>query len=165
MSKTTLAGIIVLIIGGALVAAQMAKPDAADTSSETNTTASATATPTASSSPTASLAAGETPAVTAGSYVEYKSDILATTTGTRILFFHASWCPQCRQLESDIKASTIPNDVTIIKVDYDSNQALRKQYGVTLQTTLVKVDANGELVERFVAYDDPSFAKVQAELL
>lgn len=101
----------------------------------------------------------------AGTYKEYSEDTFAATSGTKILFFHASWCPQCRQLESDIKKGTIPGGVTIFKVDYDRNQKLRQKYGVTLQTTLVKVDDSGNEVKKFVAYDDPSLAALVRNLL
>lgn len=100
-----------------------------------------------------------------GEYVDYREGIIAETSGTTLLFFHAPWCPQCRALESDIKAKGIPEGVTIIKVDYDSNQTLRQEYGVTIQTTVVRVDKDGKLVEKFVAYDEPSMAAVAEELL
>lgn len=100
-----------------------------------------------------------------GHYVDYSSNIIASTSGTKLLFFHAPWCPQCRALEADINKQGAPNGVTIIKVDYDSNQDLRKKYGVTLQTTVVRVDDQGELVSKFVAYDDPSLASVVENLL
>lgn len=100
-----------------------------------------------------------------GSYVDYSETIIAETEGTKLLFFHAPWCPQCRALESDIKQSGVPSGVTIIKVDYDSNQSLRQKYGVTLQTTLVRVDDQGNLVEKFVAYDEPSLEAVKRNLL
>jgi thiol-disulfide isomerase/thioredoxin len=100
-----------------------------------------------------------------GHYVDYAPDTIGKTTGTKLLFFHAPWCPQCRQLEADIKSSGVPNDVTIIKVDYDSNQSLRKQYGVTIQTTLVRIDDQGKLIKRYVAYDSPTVAAVKQNLL
>jgi thiol-disulfide isomerase/thioredoxin len=100
-----------------------------------------------------------------GSYVDYRDGIIAETKGTKILFFHAPWCPQCRALESDIKQAGVPQGVTIIKVDYDSSQKLRQQYGVTLQTTVVRVDDAGSLVKKFVAYDDPSLAAIKEALL
>lgn len=107
------------------------------------------------------------PAVTGnpGQYIDYSAEAVRTTPGTKVLFFHASWCPQCRQLEKEIKAGPLPNDTTIFKVDYDTNQALRQQYGVTLQTTLVKVDDNGNMVEKFVAYDEPTLAEIKENIL
>jgi thiol-disulfide isomerase/thioredoxin len=114
---------------------------------------------------TSSSATSATTTPKAGTYVDYKSGIIESTPGTKILFFHAPWCPQCRALEASIKANTIPENTTIIKVDYDTNQALRKTYGVTIQTSLVSVNDSGELIKKFVAYDDPSLAAVIKNLL
>ena len=93
-----------------------------------------------------------------GAYKKYDEASLAGTTGTKILFFHAPWCPQCRQLDSEITAGSVPNNVTIFKVDYDSNQSLRQKYGVTIQTTFVRVDDQCNLLKKYVAYDEPTFA-------
>lgn len=100
-----------------------------------------------------------------GTYVIYKNDTIASTKGTKVLFFHAPWCPQCRALHEDIKNSAIPNGVTIVKVDYDSHQDLREKYGVTLQTTFVLVDDDGDLVKKYVAYNEPTFDSVKRNLL
>jgi thiol-disulfide isomerase/thioredoxin len=99
-----------------------------------------------------------------GAYVDYRDGIIAETKGMKLLFFYAPWCPQCRALEADIKEMGVPDGVTIIKVDYDTSQKLRQQYGVALQTTIVKVDDSGNLIKKFVAYDDPSLAAVMKEL-
>ena len=101
----------------------------------------------------------------ASGYVDYSDDYLETTSGTRLLFFHASWCPQCRTLETDIIENGVPEDVTIIKVDYDSSQQLRQKYGVTIQTTVVRVDDQGELVGKYTPYDEPTLDNVAANLL
>lgn len=104
-------------------------------------------------------------AQTKGEYKEYSAEAFNEAKDkTRLLFFHASWCPQCRELEASINAISLPADVVIFKVDYDSRQDLRQKYGVTLQTTVVKVDKNDNKLRSFVAYDDPSFAAVQREL-
>lgn len=100
-----------------------------------------------------------------GAYIDYTSSAISQTSGTKLLFFHAPWCPQCRDLEDSIKQDGVPDSVTIIKVDYDSNQALRQKYGVTLQTTVVKIDDNGNLIDKFVAYQEPSLAAVKQRLL
>lgn len=106
-----------------------------------------------------------TPSVLAGQYVDYSDTVIATTPGTKLLFFHAPWCPQCRELETNIRSGVIPADVSIIKVDYDSNQQLREKYGVTLQTTIVKVDDTGNLVSKYVAYDEPNLEAITKNLL
>jgi len=100
-----------------------------------------------------------------GVYEEYQEGLVASTDGVTLLFFHAPWCPQCRMIENDIKSQGVPDGVTVLKVDYDSNQALRQKYGVTLQTTFVEVDRNGELIEKYVAYNEPTFDSVKANLL
>lgn len=100
-----------------------------------------------------------------GEYLAYDESTLANTSGTRILFFHAPWCPQCRALDADIEKAQLPDGVTIFKTDYDSNQELRQKYGVTLQTTLIKLDASGNLAEKYVAYNEPNYAAVKAALL
>lgn len=107
----------------------------------------------------------ESKAQSEGKYVEYSEAALADAEGTKILFFHASWCPQCTALEADFENSGVPKGVTVLEVDYDTNQALRQKYGVTIQTTLVRVDDDGNLVKKFVAYDEPSVSAVQDNLL
>ena len=108
---------------------------------------------------------GAQPNNSAGSYVDYSDNVIASTSGTKLLFFHAPWCPQCRALEADIKSQGVPAGVTIIKVDYDTMQELRQKYGVTIQTTIVKVDDSGNLVDKYVAYDYPNLQSVVDNLL
>jgi len=108
---------------------------------------------------------GGSSAAQPGQYVDYSPELVASTPGEKLLFFHASWCSQCVALEDDIEASGVPDGVTIFKVDYDSNQDLRQEYGVTIQTTMVKVDDNGEMIDSYVAYEDPTLDSVSAALL
>ena len=100
-----------------------------------------------------------------GEYVEYSPELVASTPGDKLLFFHADWCSQCQALEDDIEASGVPDGVTIFKVDYDSNQDLRQEYGVTIQTTVVKVDDNGEMIDSYVAYEEPTIDNVTSALI
>ena len=100
-----------------------------------------------------------------GVYKDYAAADVSSTKGTKILFFHAQWCPQCRQLDSEIKTGPLPENVTIFKVNYDSAQELRQKYGVTLQTTFVKIDDNGNLVKKYVAYDEPTLAALIKNIL
>lgn len=100
-----------------------------------------------------------------GEYVDYSPELVASTEGDKLLFFHAPWCSQCQALEDDIEAGGVPDGVTIFKVDYDSNQDLREEYGVTIQTTVVKVDDDGDEIDSYIAYDDPTLDNVSAALL
>ncbi len=86
----------------------------------------------------------------AGTFTTYSADKLAmAATGDVVLFFHAAWCPSCRALESDINANIteIPENIHILKVDYDSETELKKKYGVVRQHTLVQVDENGTEIQ------------------
>jgi thiol-disulfide isomerase/thioredoxin len=98
-------------------------------------------------------------------YIDYSETALNNTEGTKILFFHAPWCPQCREIEASINEDGIPSGVTVFKVDYDSHQSLRNKYGVTLQTTFVEVDDKGNKIDSYVAYEEPRFSSVVRELL
>lgn len=100
-----------------------------------------------------------------GQYVAYSPELVASQKGTKILFFHAPWCPQCRQLDNELQNTKLPTGVTFMKVDYDSNQDLRKTYGVTLQTTFIRIADDGSLVEKYVAYNDPTYEALKANIL
>ncbi|GAA3636269.1 hypothetical protein GCM10022200_19510 [Microbacterium awajiense] len=164
MKRSAVVGLViagVLVVGvGAAVAVSVAGRDDEPVAAETATTAP---TPDVedsepASEPTADGGEGETETATAGAYVDYSEQALADAEGTRVLFFHASWCPQCHALEDDIEAQGVPDGVTILKVDYDSNQALRQQYEVRQQTTVVALDDSGAAVATFVPYSDPTLA-------
>lgn len=155
MNKTMLviSGIIVsLIIGSfAFLLSKEPTPDTDRTVNVQNTKNEPVQQPTDTASP--------------GAYTTYSEQAIASTSGTKVLFFHAPWCPQCRALETSIEAGPIPGSVTIFKVDYDSSHELRKRYGITIQTTLVRVDDNGNLVKKYVAYDEPTLAALTENLL
>lgn len=87
-----------------------------------------------------------------GTYESYAPEKIAKAeTGKVVLFFHASWCPTCRALNSDIEAniSKIPNGTTVLKTDYDTETELKKKYGVTTQHTLVQVDKDGNMITKW----------------
>lgn len=98
-------------------------------------------------------------------YISYSDDVIKNTSGKKVLFFHAQWCSQCRQIEADILKGPLPDGWSIIKVDYDSRQDLRKKYGVTLQTTFVKIDDNGNSLSKYVAYSEPTLDSVERNYL
>jgi thiol-disulfide isomerase/thioredoxin len=101
-----------------------------------------------------------------GIYQDYSEQALeASTSNTKLLFFHAPWCPQCRQLDESIKNSELPDGIAIFKVDYDSNQTLRRRYEVTIQTTVVKLNSQNEEDSKYVSYENPTWQNVQKELL
>lgn len=97
-----------------------------------------------------------------GAYLDYYDGAIDETAGTKVLFFHASWCPKCRDLEADILASDIPDNFTVFKVDFDSATDLRQRYGVTLQTTIVYVDDDGDALAKGVLYEETTLAALLA---
>jgi hypothetical protein len=105
-----------------------------------------------------------TETVTPGVYVDYTETAIAEAEGRVVLFFHATWCGQCVQLDSDIRAEGVPDGVTVIKVDWDTNQALEQQYEVPMRTTFVELADDGSVVQRHVAYEEPRFANVVAAM-
>lgn len=160
-SSTTLTA---LFLFGALALTGCAGTPAAPTS----VTTSGAASPTAQSDPTAAATKAPADAATPdaiarpaeGAYLEYSDGAIEATAGTKALFFHASWCPQCRALDEDLRAVGLPDGLTVFKVDFDSRTDLRQKYGVTLQTTVVFVDDAGESVSSTVLYEDPSVASL-----
>lgn len=88
-----------------------------------------------------------------GSYEAYAPEKLAKAeAGDVVLFFRASWCPTCRALDANIRSNlgSIPAGVTILDVNYDDSTALKQKYGVTYQHTLVQVDAQGNLLSKWM---------------
>ena len=88
--------------------------------------------------------------VAVGSYTTYSAESVdsALASGKKVaLFFHATWCPSCKALDKTLSAETVPSDVVVFKVDYDSSTELKKKYGVTGQHTIVTLDANKNKVK------------------
>jgi len=101
-----------------------------------------------------------------GSYESYDASKVAMASATHdvVLFFKASWCPACVALDKDIKAnlSAIPKSLTILETNYDNSADLKRKYGVTLQHTLVQVDAGGNLIKKWSG--SPTLASLVSEV-
>lgn len=140
MNKTIL-GILVaiLIIGGGVffIISSSSNEDLSSTSNQT--VSQSTTTP---DSPDAEPRTAST-----GQYITYTPGAETSTEGTKVLFFHASWCSTCQALDQNIKAGRIPDGVTIFNVDYDTEDALRTKYGVRTQHTLVQIDDSGNMIK------------------
>lgn len=81
---------------------------------------------------------------------------------TKIIFFHAAWCPACRKADDTLRElynrgddltmsfdelmEVLPQYSTY-KVDYDTEKDLRAKYGVTYQHTFVLVDGQGNALK------------------
>ena len=100
----------------------------------------------------------------AGVYAAY-SDDLAVSYDKTVLFFKAAWCSTCRRLDRDIleNQSAIPVDVAILHLDYDTELDMRRQYGVTIQHTLVQIDTEGNLLNKWSG--SPNLEQVLGNLI
>jgi len=78
---------------------------------------------------------------------DYSSERYESMLGQEpmVLFFHADWCAICNIMEQFIRDnwSDFPAGTTILKVNYDKEEALKQTYGVTNQSTIVVLDAEG----------------------
>ena len=157
MNKRVLAVVIVIaaLIAGSIAALALSMPTA--TTNESAPTATVTTTPTPT--PTATEAAAP------GQYIAYTASAFPAAKGRTFLFFYAPWCGQCVQIDQGILAQGVPDGVTILKADFDTEQALEQRYGVTMRTTFVEVDADGNALQSFVAYDTPTFDAVITAML
>jgi thiol-disulfide isomerase/thioredoxin len=90
-----------------------------------------------------------------GKYItlsEFNNNQAQYESSKNVYFFHASWCPICRSIDHGLtNESIVPEGVTIVKVDFDTNTELRKKYGVTTQYTFVQVDSNGNEIAQWSA--------------
>lgn len=90
-------------------------------------------------------------AMTVWSYETYSSTAVQSALSADkevVLFFHAARCPSCKSLDESIKANQLPANTVVFKIDYDNSTDLKKQYGVTTQHTLVRIDADMSMIEK-----------------
>lgn len=72
-----------------------------------------------------------------------------------VLYFYAPWCVTCTSLDKEFTQSTavIPEDVIVLRLEYDSNSELKTRYGVTLPHTFVYIDQSGNTIQQWVGDD------------
>lgn len=88
-----------------------------------------------------------------GRYASYSSNAVANQGySTTIIFFYAPWCPECQAFKKAINSSDIPAGTQILEASYDNETDLKSTYGVTLQSTFVRVNSSGELQKKWVGY-------------
>lgn len=97
------------------------------------------------------------PKVPAGGYVslaDYQRQPDTFANSDVVLFFNASWCPTCQEATEQLTGAQFPAGLTVVSVDYDSNEQLRDQYGVTTQHTFVVIDKDGQEIKKFTGATD-----------
>jgi thioredoxin 1 len=71
---------------------------------------------------------------------------------TAVLFFHASWCPECAAADALLVQwyGSMGFPLSTYKIDYDTATDLRARYGVTSQHTFVKIDGQGKALKTVI---------------
>jgi len=162
--------ILVLSVGGLWFSTSQSESDGEQTVADTSTTTGATAdTQRETETAVEPVATGGLVAVLSGvnelRYVEYTTESLASTADTnQIVFFHAPWCSTCRYFEDTALHETIPNNLTFLRVDYDSSFDLRQKHGVWAQSLLVYLGEDGETEDIWHTAETPSIADVLARI-
>ncbi len=69
--------------------------------------------------------------------------------GKTVVFFFASWCPNCRATVTELKErwDAVDPSLTLVIADYDKETALKGKFGVTYQDTFVLLDSGGNAVK------------------
>lgn len=89
----------------------------------------------------------------AGEYKDSTASALSASVladgKTKVLFFHAGWCPACKAANTTLTAWYNPGNglLTTYKINYDTEKLLKQKYGVTYQYTFVKIDGQGKLIK------------------
>lgn len=164
MNKSIIIGVVaLLVVGGAFLA--ISNQNGKDTAMEKQEVTEKSGAAMEQKKPEGVMEKKDDAMTKAGSYETYSAEKIAmATNGDVVLFFHASWCPSCRQVDADIKANLkdIPSGLTILDVDYDTSSALKQKYGVTYQHTFVQVDAQGNQLKKWSG--SPTLAALVAEV-
>jgi thiol-disulfide isomerase/thioredoxin len=89
----------------------------------------------------------------AGEYKDSTTSALSASVlsdgKTKVLFFHAGWCPACKAANTSLVSWYANGEgmLTVYKINYDTEKSLEQKYGVTYQHTFVKIDGQGKLIK------------------
>jgi thiol-disulfide isomerase/thioredoxin len=105
-------------------------------------------------------------ASTAG-YITYETYLAAPENyadSEVVLFFNAYWCSTCKVARDSFEASIndIPEDLTIVLVDFDENTEMRKKHDVIVQHTFIQIDSSGNELQRW--YGSTTVAEIEAKI-
>jgi thioredoxin len=107
------------------------------------------------------IAAGFSAPALAAEQIDYSPAAFdaALKSGKPVLvWIHASWCPTCKaQAPTLAKLEAEPQykDLTVVRVDFDSQKAAVKRFGARMQSTLIAFK-DGKEIGRSVGETDPA---------
>ncbi|MBT3834801.1 thioredoxin family protein [Candidatus Peribacteria bacterium] len=85
----------------------------------------------------------------AGMYEDYTEGVVGNGEMS-MLFFYASWCGYCQAkdaLLTEMYSSEDMPNINTYKVDFDTEEALKAQFGVAMQDTFILIDDEGNAIE------------------
>ena len=80
------------------------------------------------------------------------------------LFYNAYWCSTCKAARDGFESGmdTMPEDLTIVLVDFDENTEMRKKHDVIVQHTFVQIDSSGNELQRW--YGSTTVAEIEEKI-
>ncbi|MBF9017522.1 MULTISPECIES: thioredoxin family protein [unclassified Oceanispirochaeta] len=88
------------------------------------------------------------------SFVNLEDAQMQAKKGPVVLFFHAGWCPTCKDSMRNLESRKDElGDITVFVVDYDSSKREKRKYGVTYQHTFVQIDSQGKELSKWSGGD------------
>jgi thioredoxin 1 len=149
MKKMLLIAILILIGFSVVVVYQ------ANVSSDTDVIVTPTSTPTSLPVATPSGSSSSSLLSRSARYETFATPDAAkreSANGSDVIyFFNAVWCPDCRAISRALQSDQLKQlrpGTLILSVDYDTYTDLKREYGVTHQTTFVRIDPEGKLVKK-----------------
>ena len=108
----------------------------------------------------------ETAMMSTGEYKDHTASSLPasvlTDGKTKVLYFFASWCPTCKKANQTLTSWYVDGKgmLTVYKINYDEEKLLEQKYGVTYQHTFVKVDGQGNMIEKIQGPSDEELKRL-----
>lgn len=85
-----------------------------------------------------------------GSLIEYSTESFANASESKkVLFFHSLTCVVCDQIERNMKAGVMPEDVALFIVRLEKEDDLIEKYSINQQTTFIQVDNEGNEIKEW----------------
>ncbi len=72
---------------------------------------------------------------------------------TSVLFFYARWCPECKEADGILKELYKNGNpsYSMYRVDFDTENDLKKTYGIVRQTSFVRIDGTGKAIQTLIS--------------
>lgn len=93
----------------------------------------------------------------------YSPEVLQTAFKegkTVALYFQANWCGNCKLLEDELLVKGIPENATLLTVDFDAELDLRKQFEVTNLHTVVLIDSTMKMLKKDSSWEYTTIYKL-----